>query len=72
VVAFALTGDEIDELIKQAHDIMYSTGDSQWGWGEHCWHTWKEYPLFTSVEIRCSKCGKLKEDDSDKPAEEAR
>jgi len=35
----------------------------------YCWHDWKEYPLFTSVEIRCSKCGKLKEDDLE--AEEA-
>ena len=51
-------------------DLRTSSGIT-WGWGEHCWHTWKEYPLFTSVEIRCSKCGKLKEKDDESP-EEAR
>lgn len=54
------------ELLSMAGYIDWSGSTSAeivWGWGEHCWHTWKEYPLFTSVEIRCSKCGKLKEDD---------
>jgi hypothetical protein len=56
------TGDAWTRAAKIVHEYMTSTGDSQWGWGEHCWHDWKEFPLFTSVEVRCSKCGKLLED----------
>jgi hypothetical protein len=51
------------ESVYSLHTQWEALSDVTWGWGEHCWHDWKEYPLFTSVEIRCSKCGKLKEDD---------
>lgn len=59
-------GPNTPTFILTTQEILNEWGritEQTWSWGNHCWHDWKEYPLFTSVEIRCSKCGKLKEDE---------
>lgn len=64
---------QLDELERRYSEGTISTQEwEEWRWlllgklngmereclGEA--HTWDEFPLFTTTEIRCDKCGKVK------------